>query len=609
MGYDNLIKQSGLNKTTEKAARRISKINRPRRRAEPERSAAETPYPAKEKRDPDTGAAPSAATPQVDADQTRQNAVAEGIPGPTDHDVPQPPLAGRISGSPSGGDPDVLSYRDYPAEPVEMDGISLEFMKKSCFVPLSVSGDRFEVAMADPGDADTVDALKFAYGLKVSVRKGKAGDILDAVERLYGQGRQSLENIIEEAGKDISNGSGESEEDESHLRDLASEAPIIRLVNRLIADAVEMEASDIHFEPYENEFKVRYRIDGVLSDVESPPKQFQAAIISRVKLMGKLNISERRLPQDGRIKLRIRDKEVDFRVSTVPTLFGESLVMRILNRQTLLLELQQLGFPHDILKQYIQLASQPYGMVLVTGPTGSGKTSTLYATLSLLNSQENKIITLEDPVEYQLRGINQIQVNPKIELSFAGGLRSIVRQDPDIILVGEIRDRETADTAIQSALTGHLLFSTLHTNDAAGAVSRLLDMGVENFLLSSTLLGILAQRLVRIICRHCKTEIEPDARLIDSLRLEPHETRGVRFYEGRGCDACRHTGFRGRTGIFELIAVDDEFRTMINSRASTDQIRALALKKGCSTLSRDGWHKVRQGSTTVSEIIRVTLAE
>jgi general secretion pathway protein E len=602
MGYDNLIKQSGLEETTEKASRAINKINKPRRRTEPDRNAPKTPDATKKKSEQETGSTPGSVTDQQDTGSA-------GIPGVTDQVVSETPPTSQTSRPPSAGDTDVLSYRDYPAEPVELDGISLEFMKTSCFVPLAVNGDTIEIAMADPKDAETVDALKFAYGLKVRVRKGKPDDILDAVERLYGEGRQSLENIIEEAGKDMSNVSGDSEEDESHLRDMASEAPIIRLVNRLIAGAVEMEASDIHFEPYENEFKVRYRIDGVLSDAESPPKQFQAAIISRVKLMAKLNISERRLPQDGRIKLRIRDKEVDFRVSTVPTLYGESLVMRILNRETLLLELHKLGFPHDILTQYIQLASQPYGMILVTGPTGSGKTSTLYATLSRLNSEENKIITLEDPVEYQLRGINQIQVNPKIELSFAGGLRSIVRQDPDIILVGEIRDRETADTAIQSALTGHLLFSTLHTNDAAGAVSRLLDMGVENFLLSSTLLGILAQRLVRIICQHCKAEIEPDARLIDSLQFEPHETEGVRFYEGRGCEACRHTGYRGRTGIFEFIAIDDEFRTMINSRASTDQIRALALRKGCSTLRRDGWQKVRQGLTTVSEIIRVTLAE
>jgi general secretion pathway protein E len=325
--------------------------------------------------------------------------------------------------------------------------------------------------------------------------------------------------------------------------------------------------------------------------------------------MAKLNISERRLPQDGRIKLKIRDKEVDFRVSTVPTLFGESLVMRILNRETLLLDLQRLGFPQSILEQFVQLASQPYGMILVTGPTGSGKTSTLYATLSVLNSPENKIITLEDPVEYQLRGINQIQVNPKIGLTFASGLRSIVRQDPDIILVGEIRDRETADTAIQSALTGHLLFSTLHTNDAPGAISRLLDMGVEHFLLSSTLLGVLAQRLVRIICPDCREETRPATRLIDSLQLEPHETRDVRFYEGAGCEVCRSTGFRGRTAVFEYIGIDDDFRKMINQRAGTDQIRALSLKKGYSTLRRDGWQKVREGITTVSEVIRVTLAE
>jgi general secretion pathway protein E len=511
--------------------------------------------------------------------------------------------------TPSTQHPDVLSYRDYPKEPVDLDSISLEFMKKSCFVPMSLTDHTFEIAMADPRDLDTIDALKFSYGFTVKVKKGKSDDILDAIERLYGNGRQSLENIIEEAGKDISYEGNGAEEDESHLRDLASEAPIIRLVNRLIVDAVEIGASDIHFEPYDAEFKVRYRIDGVLSDVESPPKQFQSAIISRVKLMAKLNISERRLPQDGRIKLRIRDKEVDFRVSTVPTLFGESLVMRILDRETLLLDLQKLGFPQDILQRFIGLASQPYGMILVTGPTGSGKTSTLYATLSVLNSPENKIITLEDPVEYQLRGVNQIQVNPKIDLTFASGLRSIVRQDPDIILVGEIRDRETADTAIQSALTGHLLFSTLHTNDAPGAISRLLDMKVESFLLSSTLLGILAQRLVRIICPHCKAEMRPDTRLIDSLQLEAHETEGVRFYEGRGCDACRNTGFRGRTGIFEFIAIDDDLRKLINQRASTDQIRALALTKGFATLRRDGWQKVRQGITTVSEVIRVTLAE
>jgi general secretion pathway protein E len=440
MGYDNLIKQSGLDKTTKEAARRIRKINKPRLKKEPDRSARKKPRLVKKKPDKTPTAARVSVKKEPAAATT--GALEEHDNGAAVRTLPGPALKARSEPQPDG-----LSYRDYPREPLEIEGISLEFMKKSCFVPLSVSDTALEIAMADPKDFETIDALKFAFGLKVAVKKGKPDDILDAVESLYGKGRQSLETIIEEAGRDISNGASAAEEDESHLRDMASEAPIIRLVNRLIADAVEIGASDIHFEPYEGEFKVRYRIDGVLSDVESPPKQFQAAIISRVKLMAKLNISERRLPQDGRIKLRIRDKEVDFRVSTVPTLFGESLVMRILNRQTLLLELQKLGFPHDILEQYMRLASQPYGMILVTGPTGSGKTSTLYATLSLLNSPENKIITLEDPVEYQLRGVNQIQVNPKIELSFASGLRSIVRQDPDTILVGEIRDRETADTA------------------------------------------------------------------------------------------------------------------------------------------------------------------
>jgi len=377
-----------------------------------------------------------------------------------------------------------ISYQEYPKEPVMIDNLSAKFMKQSRFIPLSLSGDTLRLSMADPDDRHTIDALKFAYSLNIEACQGKAEDILGAIERLYGAGSQSIETIIEEADKDIYEIAVDGDEDVDHLRDLASEAPIIRLVNRLILNAVEMKASDIHFEPFENEFKVRYRIDGVLNDIESPPARLQAAVISRVKIMSKLDIAERRLPQDGRIKLKIADKEIDFRVSTVPTLFGESLVMRILDRDTLILDLQKLGFPQGVFAQYIELITQPYGMVLVTGPTGSGKTSTLYTTLAKINAPENKIITLEDPVEYQLRGVNQIQVSPKIGLTFAGGLRAIVRQDPDIILVGEIRDRETAEIAIQSALTGHLLFSTLHTNDSAGAITRLLDMGVENFLLA-----------------------------------------------------------------------------------------------------------------------------
>jgi len=373
-----------------------------------------------------------------------------------------------------------LPYNDYPKEPVVLDNLSIKFMKQSRFIPLELTKDTLRIAMADPDDFYTIDALKLAYGLDVQVCMGREDDIIGTIENVYGAGSQSLETIIEAAHKDIYDLTGELADDVDHLRDLASEAPIIRLVNRLILNAVTTRASDIHFEPFENDFRVRYRIDGVLHDAESPPNRLQAAIISRVKIMAKLDIAERRLPQDGRIKLKIGDKEIDFRVSTLPTLYGESLVMRILDRESLVLDFQQLGFPNDILGQWSDLIRQPYGMVLVTGPTGSGKTSTLYTTLAKINTSEAKIITLEDPVEYQLHGVNQIHVNTKIGLTFANGLRAIVRQDPDIILVGEIRDRETAEIAIQSALTGHLLFSTLHTNDAAGAVTRLLDMGVEN---------------------------------------------------------------------------------------------------------------------------------
>ncbi len=503
----------------------------------------------------------------------------------------------------------VLAAAEYPREPIELGEVPIQFMKTACVVPLAVDGDRLEVAMANPDDFATVDALAIAFDREVRVRRGRSGDIQEAIERLYGAGRQTIETIIEEAEQDFLEVLSPEDEDAAHLRDMASEAPIIRLVNRLVLNAVESRASDIHFEPYENEFKVRYRIDGVLNDVESPPKRFQSAIISRVKIMAKLDISERRLPQDGRIKLRIADREIDFRVSTIPTLFGESLVMRILDRETLVLDLHRLGFPEELLRQYLRLVHQPHGMILVTGPTGSGKTSTLYATLSLINSPENKIITLEDPVEYQLKGINQIQVNPKIGLTFAGGLRSIVRQDPDIILVGEIRDRETAETAVQSALTGHLLFSTLHTNDAAGAVTRLLDMGVEGFLLSSTLLGVLAQRLVRVICPDCKKAVDAAT---EPGPMPPAGQDGAsahRVFEGRGCSACRQTGFRGRTAIFEYLPVSDAVRQAINDHASTEAVREIASAEGMVNLRTDGWRKVAAGVTTVSEVLRVTLEE
>jgi general secretion pathway protein E len=503
---------------------------------------------------------------------------------------------------------EMLAIKDYPGEPVVLDNLSEKFMKQTKFVPLKMEPDVLRIAMAHPDDFYTIDALKLAYGINIEVFEGKEEDIFETIEKLYGVGSQSMEMIIEEAGKDVYDITPAGGEDSiDHLRDLASEAPIIRLVNRVILDAVEMRASDIHFEPFENDFKIRYRIDGVLHDTDSPPYRLQAAIISRVKIMAKLDIAERRLPQDGRVKLKIGEKEIDFRVSTIPTLFGESLVMRVLDRDTLILDFEKLGFPGHVLDQYMDLISCPHGMILVTGPTGSGKTSTLYTTLAKINSPEKKIITLEDPVEYQLKGVNQIQVNPKIGMSFANGLRSIVRQDPDIILVGEIRDRETAEIAIQSALTGHLLFSTLHTNDAPGAISRLLEMEVENFLLSSTLLGALAQRLVRVICPHCKQVAKPDSKLIKSMGVTTEEVNDLIFFEGKGCEECRNTGFKGRIAIFEYLPMDVDIRHEVMKNSTTERIRQVAIDHGMITLRDDGWSKVRDGITTISEVLRVSL--
>ena len=500
-----------------------------------------------------------------------------------------------------------IAYRDYPKEKVDLDQLSVKFMKQFSFVPISLENNLLKIAISDPLDEYVADALKLSYEFDIEVCQGDPQDILDAIDRLYGSGSQSIENIIEEAGKDLYEMNVADGETIENLKDMASEAPIIRLVNRLIVNAVEIGASDIHFEPFDSVFRIRYRIDGVLHEIETPPIRLQSAIISRVKIMAKLDIAERRLPQDGSIKLKISDREIDFRVSTLPTLYGESLVMRILDRESLTLDLKKLGFPKAIYDKYIDLVQQPYGMILVTGPTGSGKTSTLYTTLAMINSSEKKVITLEDPVEYQLSGVNQIQVKPKIGLTFAAGLRSIVRQDPDIILVGEIRDYETAEISIQSALTGHLLFSTLHTNDSAGAITRLMDMGVENFLLSSTLLGVLAQRLVRVICPDCKTEYFPEKRLIRLMNMPDEVLSKMHFFHGKGCESCHYTGFKGRTAIFEYLPVDEKIRKEIINKSSTEAIKMVAMASGVKTLRENGWEKVAQGVTTISEVLRVTL--
>ena len=385
---------------------------------------------------------------------------------------------------------------------------------------------------------------------------------------------------------------------------MAFEAPVVRLVNLLIEEAVNSEASDIHIEPSEDNLRVRYRIDGILYDLEAPPRRLQAAVTSRIKLMAELNIAERRLPQDGRIRMALNARRVDIRVSSIPTIHGESIVMRLLDRSSVFLPFDKLGFGPATAGRFDKLINQPNKILLVTGPTGSGKTTTLYAALDKINAPEKKIITIEDPVEYQLKGINQIAVRPKIGLTFAGGLRHIVRQDPDVIMVGEIRDLETAEIAVHAALTGHLVFSTLHTNDAPGAITRLQDMGVEPYLIASVLSGVLAQRLVRRICSACRVPDAPDPG--DLLAIGVADTTGVEMYRGQGCEACRKTGYKGRVGVYELFIITEEIRSLILRKASTGEIRRVAVEQGMVSLREDSWTKARAGLTTVEEILRVT---
>ncbi len=500
---------------------------------------------------------------------------------------------------------ETIHRRDFPTAPLPLGSLNLKFLKHAKVLPLAQTNGTLTVAMSDPADYYTIQSLELATGLQIEPRLARERDVLEALETIYGGGNAAGGASAETADTELEVFS-DDEEDVNHLRDLASEAPVIRFVNLLISRAVEQRASDIHIEPFENELKVRYRIDGVLHDVEAPARRLQAAIVSRVKIMSKLNIAERRLPQDGRIKLRLMGREIDLRVSTLPTLYGESVVLRILDRSSIVVTLGSLGFPEDTLAQFDRLITKPYGMILVTGPTGSGKTTTLYGALDKINSPDKKLITIEDPVEYQLFGVNQIHVKPQIGLTFANGLRSIVRQDPDVIMVGEIRDAETAEIAIQAALTGHLVFSTLHTNDAAGAVSRLLEMGVEDYLLASSLLGVLAQRLVRKVCEKCRrsAEITPTVQ-----RELGGDGTPVQVYEGTGCEDCAQTGYRGRSGIFELLLVNDVIRPLILKRSSADMIKDAGVQQGMRTLREDGWQKVRTGVTTVAEVVRVTQEE
>jgi general secretion pathway protein E len=476
-----------------------------------------------------------------------------------------------------------------PAAP-EIDGLSQRFLRQCRAFPIAAAEGVLTIAMADPMDFETVAAMRAFSGLEVRSVLAAEQEVLDAIDRHYGEADRAtgIEGFTDE----------DATADLEHLRDMASEAPVIRLVNAIITDAVEKRASDIHIEPFERDFRVRFRIDGVLSNQAEPPRELKAAIISRLKLMAKLNIAERRLPQDGRIKLKLLGREVDLRVSTLPTLYGESVVMRLLDRSAGdFYDLRRLGFDDRMLARMDHFTRMPHGMFLVTGPTGSGKSTTLYSALKNINLPDKKIITIEDPVEYQMDGINQLHVNPQIGLTFASGLRHIVRQDPDVIMVGEIRDRETADIAIRAALTGHLVFSTLHTNDAPSAITRLTDMGVENYLISSSLVAVLAQRLVRVICQHCKVK--------DRLALAP-DGEMVQTYRGAGCQECGGRGYAYRVGIFEMMPVDDEIRKLIVKGADAGQLTDMARRNGMRNLREDGWIKVRDGMTTVDEVMRVT---
>lgn len=496
---------------------------------------------------------------------------------------------------------------DFPKEPVLINHLSVQFMKESKFIPARLEDNELTIIMSNPLDYYVLDAIRLATDYKIHVLAGKENEILEAVERYYGLGTTSMERIIEDM-ESLPEYRMEEEESIDHLRDMASEGPVIRLVNLIISRAIETRVSDIHFEPFENQFRVRYRIDGVLHDVESPPKRLQAAIVSRVKIMAKLNIAERRLPQDGRIMLRVKGKEIDFRVSSIPTIHGESLVLRILDKGSIVLDIEKLGFPEDILVEFEEMIRRPHGIILVTGPTGSGKTTTLYCALEKINSTDKKIITVEDPVEYQLKGVNQIQVKPSIGLNFANALRSIVRQDPDVILIGEIRDSETAEIAIHSALTGHLVFSTLHTNDAPSAITRLIDMGMEDYLLSSTIIGVVAQRLVRMACPDCRAPYAPNSAILKEMKAGG-DLSSLDFFDVKGCPNCSYTGYWGRTGIFEFFKITDDIQRLILEKKGSHILKEAARKRGMRTLREDGWSKVRGGVTTAPEVLRVTQAE
>ena len=502
-----------------------------------------------------------------------------------------------------------IELGNYLIDPKIVELVPEALARKYELIPVLKIGNRLTCAMVDPWNIFALDEIRAKTNLMIEPAVATESEIKKALNEHYGA-KGSMEDLIKtidekklgiEAGKEI---------DAKKLQGIVEEPVVIKLVNLIIMQAIKEGASDIHIEPEEEVLKTRFRVDGMLHEISSPPKHLQSAIISRIKIMANLNIAERRTPQDGRFTVNLEGKQIDVRVSCVPTIYGENVVLRLLDVSTALLGLEQLGFSKEVLDKYNKLITRPHGIILVTGPTGSGKTTTLYASLAKINTVEKNIITIEDPVEYKLAGIRQIQINPKVDLTFSNGLRSILRQDPNIIMVGEMRDFQTAEIAIQAALTGHLVFSTLHTNDASGAVTRLIDMGVEPFLVSSSVIGVLAQRLVRTICKDCKEEYVPtEEELKDIGLLDEPRTTNIKFYKGKGCAKCMNTGYKGRIGIFELMIPDENIHNLIISKAPTEEIRKKAVASGMVVLKKDGIEKVKLGLTTVEEIVRVTEEE
>jgi type IV pilus assembly protein PilB len=477
-------------------------------------------------------------------------------------------------------------------------------------IPIASHGTSVQVAFADPLNPERPQELGFVIRKDVQIVVVDPAQILKAIEKHYGTSTESVSEILSEIGADIGiekeAAAAATSTNAAVLVDIANEVPIVRFVNIILSQAIQDRASDIHFEPFEDEFKIRYRVDGALYEMAPPPKHLALPVVSRIKVMANLNISERRLPQDGRITLNLGNRTIDLRVSTLPTQFGESVVLRVLDRSAVNLEIESLGFPKYVNEYVLDVINRPNGIFVVTGPTGCGKTTTLYSCLRRVNTIDSKLLTAEDPVEYDIEGIMQVAIQESVGMTFSKALRSFLRQDPDIIMVGEMRDLETAQIAIQASLTGHLVLSTLHTNDAPGAVTRLVDMGVEPFLISSTLMGVLAQRLVRTVCKKCRTAFEPTESQLALLNLSPHDLGDKQFFYGRGCSVCNDTGYKGRRGIFELLVVSDVIRSLINERAPTVVVRQKAVELGMITLREDGLRGIFDGDTTIEEVVKYT---